>query len=182
MKMLTLDDLDFSNQKFWEGFIATSFPTALDESSDMALTEIIEENSLADCQWWDDFTGYYEGILEETDGYLEEPQTFVCELTPADTLKIEFHPGDTIYFINNKEIACTGPHYQIQIFSFSDLVEYVQNRQDDRIFLLLLPLVSIKEEDTEQAEKMMQSVLNKIFLSPFMEQIANSILYGLMEE
>lgn len=171
MKMLTLDDLNFSNQKFWTGFIATSFPTALDESSDMSLTEIIEENSLADCKWWDDFTGYYEGILEETDGYLEEPQTFVCNLTPSDSLKIEFHPGDTVYFINNKEIACTGPHYQIQIFSFADLVEYVQNGQDDRIFLLLLPLVSIKEEDAEQAEKMIQSVFNKIFLSPFMNRL-----------
>ncbi len=77
MKLLTFDDLNFSNKKFWTGFVATSFPAALDEASDMSLDEIVEENGLDDCDWWDAFTGYYEGILEESDGYLENPQTLV---------------------------------------------------------------------------------------------------------
>lgn len=77
MKILTLHDLDFSNKKFWTGFITTSFPTALDEVSDMSLTEIIEENDLADYKWWCDFTGYYKGILDETDGYFSDPS--ICK-------------------------------------------------------------------------------------------------------
>lgn len=182
MKMLTLDDLNFSNKKFQPGFIATSFPTAFDEEADSSLGEIIEENHLADCSWWDDFTGYYEGILEETDGYLENPQTFVYDLTPSKSLKIEFHPGDTVYFINDQKIACTGPHYEIQIFPLADLLEYVKFETRQEIFLLLLPLVSIKEEDAARAVEIVQNILREFLPPSFREQIANCIIYGLIEE
>lgn len=40
--MLTLNDLEFSNKKFWTGFVAASFPTALDEETDMLLSEMID--------------------------------------------------------------------------------------------------------------------------------------------
>lgn len=44
----TLKDIEFSNRKFWTGFVTTSFPTALNEEADMSLPEIIEENEAAD--------------------------------------------------------------------------------------------------------------------------------------
>ncbi len=40
---INLEDFNFSNKKFWIGFIALSFPTALDEETDMSLSEIIEK-------------------------------------------------------------------------------------------------------------------------------------------
>ena len=94
---------------------------------------------------------------------------------------MEFHPGDTVYFINNKKIGCTGPHFQIQIFSFADLMEYMKTNGRE-IFLLLLPLTYIKKEDANSAMKIIQSILDDFFLSPVSEQIAKSILYGLLEE
>lgn len=42
--MISLYEIDFSNRNFWTGFIATSFPTALEEETDMSLTELITEN------------------------------------------------------------------------------------------------------------------------------------------
>ncbi len=51
------------------------------------------ENGMCDTGWWDNFTKYYDGVLEESDGYVDEPETLICELAPAQTLKIEFHPG-----------------------------------------------------------------------------------------
>ena len=33
--MISLQEIDFSNRNFWSGFIATSFPTALEEETDM---------------------------------------------------------------------------------------------------------------------------------------------------
>lgn len=181
MKGLTLQDLAFSNQKFWTGFLATSFPNAWDEASDLSLTELLEEHQLADCAWWDHFTGYYEGILEESDGYLEEPQTFLYELTPVDSLKIEFHPGDTLYFVNDRQIACTGPHSEIQIFPFADLLEYAKGKGDDLIFLLLLPLTSLTEEESPTATGWVQALLREIIPSRFVERIADCIVSGLME-
>ncbi len=182
MKDIPFHDLDFSNKKFWTGFVTTSFPTALDEASDMALTEIIDENDLADYDWWADFTGYYEGILDETDGYLDDPKTFLYRLTPSDELKIEFHPCDTVYFINDKELGCTGAHYRIQVFPFAELLEYAKGKHDDQIFLLLLPLTYIKKEDAQYAVELIESILSHFFSPPFLAQIANSIVYGLMEE
>ena len=46
--MITLNDIDFSNKKFWTGFVTTSFPTAIEE-------ETIEENKAADINWWSNF-------------------------------------------------------------------------------------------------------------------------------
>ena len=55
--MFTLNDIEFSNRGFWTGFVTTSFPTALNEETDMSLPEMIEENEAADiisfccCLW-----------------------------------------------------------------------------------------------------------------------------------
>lgn len=92
--------------------MATSFPTALEEKTDMSLTDLIEANETTDVNWWRNFTKYYDGVLEKSDGYLDEPEILICELTPTQTLKIEFHPGDMVYY-NDKQIACTGGHYNI---------------------------------------------------------------------
>lgn len=182
--MLFLDDLDFSNRKFWTGFMMTSFPTALDEETDMTLSEMIEENKVADVDinWWNNFTKYYDSVLEETDGYIDEPETLICNLTTNQTLKIEFHPSDTIYYINDRQIACTGGEYHIQIFPFTDLTQCMKIKNDNRIFLLLLPLVVIRVHDMEYAAKIISNILEKIFDKNFSNQLANSIVYGLIEE
>lgn len=180
--MITLNDVSFSNKNFWTGFVATSFPTALDEETDMSLAEIIEEKEAADSDWWGNFTKYYDGVLEETDGYLEEPETLICQLTPAQTLKIEFHPGDTVYYINDRQIANTGGEYQIQIFPLADLLRYIEEGNDERIFLLLLPLAVITDEDISHITEKIEFVLQKFFAKSLCSRLARSIVYGLMEE
>ena len=177
--MVSLDEIGFFNKEFSIGFMATSFPTALDESTDMSLTELIEEHGLSNINWWSNFTKYYDGVLEETDGYINEPETFIYDLTSTRTLKIEFHPGDTIYYINDKQIACTGNHYQIQNFPFKDLLNFTD---DKRILLLLLPLVIIDDSDIDTATKVISNVLQEIFDIPLCNQCADSIVYGLIKE
>lgn len=184
---MTLDDFNFSNKKFWSGFIASSFPTAFDETTDMSLSEIIEknispENILADIEWWNRFTGYYDGILEKSDGYIDNPKTFIYNLTPAQTLKIEFHPCDIVYYINNNQIGCTGAEYNIFIFPFADLFKYTQNNINDCIFLLLLPLTIIHKSDIPYAKKKVYNILRVFFDTSICNQLTNSIIHGLMEE
>ena len=95
--MVSLHEIDFSNRDFWVGFMATSFPTALEEEMDMSLTDLMIENGMCNRSWWDNFTKYYDGVLDESDGYVDEPETLICELAPTQTLKIEFHPGGRIF-------------------------------------------------------------------------------------
>lgn len=181
--MITLNDLKITNKKFWTGFVASCFPTALDEETDMSVSEIIEENNAADINWWENFTKYYDGVLEETDGYIDDPETFICTLTPARILKVEFHPGDTVYYINDKQIGCTGGEYHIQVFSVIDLLNFVKDKNDYRIFLLLLPLTVIKNKDADKITKKISNVLKGIFDNPpIYERIAKSIVYGLTED
>lgn len=180
--MITLNDLELTNKKFWTGFVASSFPTALDEKTDMSLSEIIDENDAADISWWNSFTKYYDGVLEETDGYIDEPETLICVLKSNQTLKIEFHPGDIVYYINDKQIGCTGGEYHIQIFPVTDLLNFVKDKNDYRIFLLLLPLTVIENKDIDNITDIISDVLKEIFDKPLYERIAKSIVYGLTED
>lgn len=180
--MLTLNDIEFPNRNFWTGFVTTSFPTALDEETDQSLPEIIEENQAADGKWWGNFTKYYDGVLEDSDGYLDDPETLICDLTATQTLKIEFHPGDTIYYINDKQIACTGGEYHIQIFPLADLLNFTGSKNDKRIFLLLLPLTIVSSQETAAATEIITDALQEIFPQHLCSQLAKSIVFGLLEE
>lgn len=181
--MVSLDDLGFQNRQFWNGYIITSFPTALDEESDMTLYDLAEENELdIDINWWNDFTRYYDGIFEEADGYVDDPEMLMCKLTDTQTLKIEFHPGDTVFYINDRQIACTGGEYKIQIFPFADLLNYMKSRKDNRIFLLLLPLVIIGDKEVTCANEIISSALEEVFDKSLCNQFAKCIVTGLLEE
>lgn len=182
IKFFTLDDIKLSNKNFWTCFAASSFPTAMDEKTDLSLVEIIEENELADIKWWNNFTGYYDEAFDEADGCIDEPMTLVCRLSSEHILKVEFHPGDIIYYANDKQIACTGPDYKIHVFPFSDLLNYTDSVMDRPLFLLLLPLAVIEKQEANQAVKVIADVLAEIFCEPFCGQLADSIVYGLMEE
>ena len=177
--MISLYEIDFSNLNFWIRFIATSFPTALEEETDMSLTELITENGMCDTSWWDNFTKYYDGVLEESDGYVDEPETIICELVPAKILIREFLPGDTVYYINDKQIACTGGHYNIQVIPFKKLLNSIKDKQ---IFLLLLPLAVIDSPDKDEATQIISNVLQGIFDKRLCSQYANCIVNGLMSE
>lgn len=177
--MISLHEIDFSNRDFWVGFMATSFPTALEEESDMSLTELMTESGMCDISWWDNFTKYYDGVLEESDGYVDDPEILIYELAPAQTLKIEFHPGDTVYFINDKPIACTGGHYNIHVIPFKELLNPIIDKQ---IFLLLLPLAVIKNSDKGKAIQIISDVLQEILDKHLCDRYADCIVNGLISE
>ena len=94
-------------------------------------------------------------------------------------LKIEFHPGDTVYYINDKQIACTGGHYNIQVIPFKKLLNSIKDKQ---VFLLLLPLAVIDSPDKDEATQIISDVLQGIFDKHLCSQYANCIVNGLMSE
>lgn len=182
MKFFTLDDTKILSTSFWKCFVASSFPTAMDEKTDLSLVELIEENGLADIEWWNDFTGYYDGVFDEADGCVDEPAALICRLSAEHMLKVEFHPGDIIYYVNDKQIACTGPDYRIHVFPFSDLLNYAGSAADKSLFLMLLPLAVIGQREADNAVKVIADALEGIFGEQVCGQVAGSIVYGLMEE
>lgn len=54
--------------------------------------------------------------------------------------------------------------------------------KDNRIFLLLLPLTVIENQDMGNAVEIISNVLQEIFDKHLCNQFASSIVYGLMEE
>ena len=66
------------------------------------MTELIQEKCILDKDWIDNLTSYYDGVFDENDGYVDTPKAVAIKLSNGDEFCVEFHPGDTIYYINEK--------------------------------------------------------------------------------
>ena len=134
------------NNDFWLYFIMTNFPESLDEITDKTCMEIIEENYTMNEEWINKFIKCYDGIFDESDGYVDNPNTLKIILATRDIFYIEFHAGDTIYYINDEEIGCTGPHYQIKKIDLEEYLNYT-DMLDNKIKLLLLPMLKLEKSE-----------------------------------
>ena len=145
--MRTLIDVEKTMEisDFWIYFFSINFPNALDCNSDVTLVEMIEEKYSVSKDWVNTFTQYNESMHEINDGYLENPNTFMIQLLNENVLTIEFHSGDTIYFMNEQKLGCTGSHFSIQKVSLTYYDELVSlERWENKV--LLLPMVRITKE------------------------------------
>lgn len=166
------------NEKdFWLMFLMGNFPESLDNETDETLSEIISGLYNYNRQWMDDFTGYYDGIFDECDGYIEEPATLEIELSTGEKLYIEFHPGDTIFFINDVEIGCTGPEYFIHKMDWAGFGSYTHSLSSDRK-MLLVPMLVINEGEKESLREIINDGLNavKVVKESDYERICNAIV------
>lgn len=163
-----------NQRQFWLYFLGTNFPNGYVEETDEYLSEFID-SQYDIMEWSDEFAGYYEGVLDSSDGYVENPTTLKIELSTKNNLFIEFHPGDTIYFIDDDEIGCTGPEYFIHKINWKDFCAYTKEL-DNREKLLLIPMLKIENSEQEQLKK---AVCNGLELLPINEM--DNIIYGLRE-
>ena len=67
------------------------------------------------------------GVFDENDGYVDTPKAVAIKLSNGDEFCVEFHPGDTIYYINDIQIGCTGSSYMIRNISLAQFYEYISN-------------------------------------------------------
>lgn len=151
------------NTNFVLWFLMTNFPEGIDESTDCSIAELIEENCELDKTWIDNLTGYYDGVLDESDGYINEPKTIMLSLATNDCFFVEFHPGDTLYFLNDQMLGCTGPEYSIKKITFECYQEYIKNMVGlER--LLLLPMLKVHQKDKDTLFNIVSSILHDIDL------------------
>ncbi len=159
MKQIIRCDELFINSNFIPWFLMTNFPEGIDTYKDISLSEIIQEKYDIDRKWIDNLTGYYDGIFEENDGYIDTPKAVLISLSNGDKFCVEFHPGDTIYYINENEIGCTGPSYFIRKISLEQYFEYTSNMNtSEKIFLL--PMLKIVPDEKDVLANEIKSVLS----------------------
>ena len=151
------------NSNFVSWFLMTNFPEGIDNANDYSLLEMIQENCILDKGWIDSLTGYYDGVFDEKDGYVDNPNAIKLKLATGDDFFVEFHPGDTIYYINDEEIGCTGPNYVIRKISLTRFCEYTSN-MNDREKLFLLPMLKISFVEKDELINVINSILCKVNL------------------
>ena len=77
--------LQLHNKYFGVWFLMNNFPEGINILNDCSIAEIVEENCNIEKAWVDDLTGYYHGVFEENDVYVENPKTIMLRLS-SETL------------------------------------------------------------------------------------------------
>lgn len=186
MNKISFKDISFANKHFWNGYFEISYSNSYDEESDMSVTDLFEENELSDeedFEYWDKLTGYYDGVLEESDGYLDNP-TYLEEPFGEKTLKIELHPGDVLYYLDGEEIGCTGPHWKLNVIPFDEIKPLLDDNDENKeiFFWLLLPLASANEDDRNDIVDFLQEKLTRFFDSDVSGDMAKLIVSQIIPE
>lgn len=180
-KILDINEM-MENKNFWLYFFISNFPESLDEDSDSTLTEIIGENYVISKDWVDKLTQNYDGVFDESDGYVAEPNTLEIVVCDNNKILIEYHPGDIIYYINDIKIGCTGPHYIIRKISWKDYSNYFRDLDND-IKLLFLPMVYITVENINELCSLVEIGLQKAEVSTkHYELICNCIIENCLKQ
>lgn len=181
-KLANYETIRFEDD-FWLMFLMRHFPISHYNDTVGSLSDFIYDRYGYNKQWIHEFNGYYEGIFDECDGYLDDPTALEIALSTGEKLYIEFHPGDTIFFIDDKEIGCTGPHYLIHKIDWPQFISYTNSLSDDKK-MLLLPMLSIRDEERTDLRRTIVEGLKKIKVikEPDYEIIGNYIIYNCLIE
>ena len=173
---------EIDNLSFWINYFGCSYLNLYDEEEEASVSELMEELCTeAVCEWWEKFTGWYDGVLDESDGYLDDPAFLEAPLTQGRTLKIEFHPGDTLYYVNGEEIGSTGPHWKLGTVPYKELEKLLPLEQGWQLFLLLLPLASLERKEAPAAQQVIKVQMMHCFGADLCESVSKCIVSGLPE-
>ncbi|MCH5345238.1 MAG: immunity protein 19 [Acetatifactor sp.] len=177
-KLLNYERIRYESD-FWIMFLLGYFPISRYNEAEGTLNEFICDRYGYNKHWIHEFKGYYDGIFNENDGYLEDPTTLELELSTGEKLYIEFHPGDTIFFIDNAEIGCIGPHYFIHKIDWPQFISYTNSLSSDQK-LLLLPMLAIGDEEREDLRQIIVEGLRmiEVIKESDYEVIENSIIHN----
>ena len=181
--VIILNDILFDNAKFWAYFLSVNYPCAVLEEMEYVMYDLVKQALPVDVKWSEEFTRYYDGVLDETDGYLDNPTTLIAPLDGANTLKIEFHPGDTIFYINEMKIGCTGPHWEIQKIPYDQIKKSLSLENGSVLFQLLLPMAILKPDEIIDIKPILEKQFSNLgFTSSLLSQIIECLISGITEQ
>ena len=181
MKKVSMKDID--NLYFWVNYFGCSYPNAYDEEEEVSASDIMQEMLTEEGgRWWAQFPGFYDGILEQNDGYLDEPATLEVMMAQDKYAKIEFHPGDTLYYINGEKIGSTGPHWEIRKIPYEEVRQLLALENGCQLYLLFLPLAVIRPEETDSVRREIGAQMGKYFPESLCRSVSGCIAAGLAQE
>lgn len=149
------------------------------EMSDKVTLDLI---GFCNQKFWRFFFRYYDGILEESGGYLEQPAYLEVFISRRELFKIEFHPGDTIFYMNGKAIGCIGSQWKGKVMPYCRLEKALKKNNGEILYLLLLPMAYIEAAEEEKALKTIENLLFRIFPQNICPDLARCLVSRLRVE
>lgn len=160
---INIEEIRKYGQSFWPFFFCSCFPNGYLESEDIDITDYIQENYILDMDWVHSFTKYYPEVFDDYDGYVKSPRTLMVEFNLNSNLSIEFHPGDTIFYLNKQKIGSTGPHFQLHSIAWDDFICLTMCRPAEAFFALLPMAYIVSSEYHAAAQLIMERFLDISF-------------------
>ena len=172
---------EIDNLSFWINYFGCSYLNLYDEEEEASVSELMEELCTEEvCEWWEKFTGWDTWSIWYSSP-LDDPAFLEAPLPQGRTLKIEFHPGDTLYYVNGEKIGSTGPHWKLGTVPYKELEKLLPLEQGWQLFLLLLPLASLERKEAPAAQQVIKVQMMHCFGADLCESVSKCIVSGLPE-
>ena len=180
-QLLTNKDIDYDNLNFWSYYIFCF--RGHDDEKELNLDDAIQE--VVDIEkYTPSFETWYNDFLPEekadAEGLFEDPKVVAGKLTDDLSFAIEFHLSETTFFLNSTYIGNLGGHFEAWFLTFKELMAFDKY---EKLFLLLLPMTGVEENERELAESMISEKLKSISMfAEHSDYISKCIVNGLIIE
>jgi hypothetical protein len=142
------------DRRFWASLYAGAFGQVGERPEPAAFCSLLEVDEQDALEWDHEFTGWYPGIFDESDGYSDDPATVRLDLANNVQLRVEFHPGDEYWFLRGPDaaqamLANIGPHWALPGLRWQEAVAIGDATPENGwvAALLLLPVVWLTHGD-----------------------------------
>jgi hypothetical protein len=136
--------------RFWYSVFASEFGSPGDELDASVLAPSFGVTEDSAFLWWESFTGSFEGVMDASDGYVEDPGRIGFDLANGITASVEYHPGGTFYRlhrgVDSALLGEVGPHWRLpglrwdELAALADAAGQGTSSSRAECFLALLPL------------------------------------------
>lgn len=122
-----------SDPHFWYGYLSWAMGQLGPSLEPKVLSDCFGVEESAAIEWWNEFTGWYDGVLDESGGEVDRPGLVEVALDGGECLVVEAHPGDVYVYRRRPSeeaqdtLANFGPHWFIPDWSLAGLERLVRN-------------------------------------------------------
>lgn len=147
-----------ADRRFWASLYAGAFGQVGESPEPSAFCSALGVDEKDTLNWHHEFTGWYPGIFDESDGHSDAPEAVCLALANRVQLRIEFHPGDLYWFLRGQDsaevmLANIGPHWALPGLRWQEAVAIGEAVPENGwvATLLLLPIVWLTHGDDVSA-------------------------------
>jgi hypothetical protein len=142
------------DRRFWASLYCGAFGQVGEPPEPAPVCSLLEVSERDALDWYHQFTGWYPGIFDKSDGYSEDPATIQLDLANGVQLRVEFHPGSQNWFLRGENsaeamLANIGGHWALPGLRWQEAVAIGNAAPRDgwMAALLLLPVVWLTAGD-----------------------------------